>query len=230
MKRRNLEIGTMAIGMLLVMFFFCGCGADMMEETQLETPIVSSEKASIYDDVLAQYSDMVRNDFYVDMHDSDFGKDIGLEIRVTKQDIYYAFYDLDGNGTEELLIAAGVFNPSFSTWNYDVYGYNGTNVIHLFPELEFGYRTNFSLYEDGVIEVFYSGSAMDSGVDFYRIGDDGFTPELMDSFAKIAQLEGEEAVIIHYQNGKEISEEEYYANIQSYEVPLTTALEWIRIQ
>ncbi len=70
----------------------------------------------------------------------------------------------------ELIIVGGehsVSNPTFSPWNYDLYGYYGTNVVHILPEMSFGYRTNFSLYENGVIEAFYSTSAAKSGVDFY---------------------------------------------------------------
>ena len=196
-----------------------------------------SENMNIYNDVLTQYSDMVQNDFYVNLRDSDsyessFGKDIGLEIRTHKLDIYYTFYDIDGNGTPELIIAGGenaVSIPTFSPWNYDLYGYDGTNVVHIFPEMEFGYRTNFSLYENGVIEVFYSNSAAESCVDFYKIGTDGFTPELIDSFAAVAHLEGDEPVFTYSQNGNEITEEEYNANIQGCEIALT-ALDWIRIQ
>lgn len=43
-------------------------------------------------------------------------------------------------------------------------------------------------------------------------------------------LEGEEAVFTYFQNGEEITEEEYNANIQSYEIPLTNTLDWIQIQ
>ena len=103
-------------------------------------------------------------------------------------------------------------------------------MVHIFPEMEFGYRTNFSLYENGVIEVFYSSSAAESGVDFYRIGTDGFTPELIDSFSTVAYLEEDEPVFIYSQNGNEITEEEYNTNIQNYEIPLTTVLDWIQIQ
>ncbi len=196
-----------------------------------------TENTNIYDYILTQYSDMVQNDFYINLRDSDnydssFGEDIGLEIRTHKQDIYYTFYDLDGNGTMELIIAGGehsVSNPTFSPWNYDLYGYDGTNVVHIFPEMSFGYRTNFSLYENGVIEVFYSGSAAESGVDFYRIGTDGFTPELIDSFTTVGHLEGDVPVFTYSQNGNEITEEEYNASIQSYEIALTT-LDWIQIQ
>lgn len=196
-----------------------------------------SGKIDIYDYILAEYSDMVQNDFYTNLRDSDtyessFGKDIGLEIRTHQQNIYYTFYDIDGNGTMELIIAGGengVSNPAFSPWNYDLYGYDGTNVVHIFPEIEFGYRTNFSLYENGVIEVFYNNSAAESGVDFYRIGTDGFTPERIDSFTAVGHLEGDEPVFTYFQNGNEITEEEYHTNIQNYEIALTT-LDWIQIQ
>lgn len=205
------------------------------EETPAET---ESPTDDIYDHILAQYSDMVQNNFYedllgTDIYDSSFGEDIGFEIRTHKQDIFYALYDIDGNGTMELIIAGGengVSNAAFSPWNYDLYGYNGTKAVPIFPEMEFGYRTNFSLYENGVIEVFYSGSAAESGVDFYRIGSDGFTPELVDSFAAVGHLEGEEPVFTYSQNGNEITEEEYRARIQSYEAALTTGLDWIQIQ
>jgi len=223
--------------------------SDAAEEGQTESNAVEKvsnskdalyDNSDIYDSVLAEYSDMVQNDFYANLLDSDaydscFGENIGLEIRTHKQDIYYALYDIDGNGTVELIIAGaetgtGSSNPSFSPWNYDVYGYNGTKVVHLFPEMEFGYRTNFSLYENGVIEVFYSGSAAESGTDFYKIGDDGYTPELVDSFAAAGHLEGDEAVFVYSQKGAEIDEGEYYAGIQSYEIPLAAPLNWMQIQ
>jgi len=196
------------------------------------------DQTDLYDYVLAEYRDMVQHDFYTDLAGSDayegsFGKDINYEIRNHVQDIFYALYDVDGNGTEELLIAGGergLSNPGLFPWYYDLYGYDGTSVVHIFPEMDFGYRTNFSLCENGVIKVFYTGSAAESGVDFYKIGNDGFTPELVDSFATVGHLEGDEPVFTYSQNGTEITEDEYNANIQPYEVDLTTALDWIQIQ
>ena len=96
--------------------------------------------------------------------------------------------------------------------------------------MEFGYRTNFSLYENGIIEVFYSGSAAESRVDFYKIAADGIGTELVDSFSVIGHLEGDEPVFTYFQNGDEITEEEYHSKIQNYEVALTTALDWLQIQ
>lgn len=33
----------------------------------------------------------------------------------------------------------------------------------------------------------------------------------------------------YFQNGEEITEEEYNTSLQNYEVPLTTAINWIKI-
>ena len=251
MKIKKTPKAHIATAMVLsTTFLFVGCGTNTPKETvpnvveeetsNNESLVIENditENMNIYHDVLTQYSDMVQNDFYVNLRDLDtyessFGEDIGFEIRTHKQDIYYTFYDIDGNGTMELIIAGGenaVSNPTFSPWNYDLYGYDGTNVVHIFPEMEFGYRTNFSLYDNGVIEVFYSSSAAESGVDFYKISTDGFTPELIDSFTAVGHLEGEESVFTYSQNGNEITEEEYNANIQSYKIALTE-LDWIQIQ
>ena len=52
----------------------------------------------------------------------------------------------------------------------------------------------------------------------------------MDSFTAVGHLEGDEPVFTYSQNGNEITEEEYNANIQNYEVTLTTVLDWVQIQ
>ena len=248
--KKTTKVHVVTAMVLSTTFLFVGCGTNTPKETvpnvveeetsNNESLVIENditENMNIYHDVLTQYSDMVQNDFYVNLRDLDtyessFGEDIGFEIRTHKQDIYYTFYDIDGNGTMELIIAGGenaVSNPTYYPWNYDLYGYDGTNVVHIFPEMEFGYRTNFSLYDNGVIEVFYSSSAAESGVDFYKISTDGFTPELIDSFTAVGHLEGEESVFTYSQNGNEITEEEYNANIQSYKIALTE-LDWIQIQ
>lgn len=265
LRKRN-KLYTATAIFLSAPFLLTGCGADTTDDAPIidfntareetstnKTFNTDSEKetarneenqekntadTTIYDNILSEYRDMVQNDFYENLRDSDtyessFGEHIGLEIRTHEQDIYYALYDIDQNGTDELIIAGGenaVSNPDFSPWNYDLYGYDGTKAVHIFPEMEFGYRTNFSLYENGVIEVSYSGSAAESGTDFYKIGNDGFTPELVDSFSAVAHLEREHPVFTYYQKKDEIPKEEYETGIQSYEVPLATALNWLQIQ
>ena len=262
MKIRKPKTTFMVTAMVLsVAFLLVSCGIDttrqeqtvpdVTEETKINENMtnesdvtdnheVLNEKIDIYNRVLAEYSDMVQNDFYMELRDSDaydnsFGEHIGLEIRTHKQEVYYAFYDIDGNGTMELIIAGGensVSNPSFCPWNYDLYGYDGNKVVSLFPDMELGGRSNFSFHGDGVIEVVHSLPQREICIEIYKIGNDGVTPELVDRFYIAADLTGEKAVYTYFQNGQtgsEISEEAYRSALQGYETPLAEELVWEEI-
>jgi len=220
-----------------------GAGTDTTEEPDItEQPETPAGGTAVYEDVLAQYQDMVQHDFYIEFLDSDdyeshFGEDIGEEIRAHRQSVFYAFYDIDGNGTEELIIAGeegdiGVSNPAFAPWYYDIYGYDGSKVVSLFPDMELGGRSNFSLHGDGVIEVVHSLTLGEICIEIYKIGNDGVTPELVDRFYTVADLTGEKAVYTYFQNGQtgsEISEEAYRSALQGYETPLAEELIWEEI-
>ncbi len=193
------------------------------------------EVAGIYGDIIAEYRDMVQNNFYQDLLDKEdllayensFGKDIGSEIRHA-QKVYYALYDIDGNGTQELIIGGG--EDASNPWNYDLYTYDGSKAVHVFPNFEFGYRTNFSLYENGIIEVFYSGSAAESGNDFYRMNAAGTGAEIVENFSIIGSLDGDTTVITYYQGKNVITEDEYNQKIQEYEVALQIPFSWTEIK
>lgn len=193
------------------------------------------EVAGIYGDIIAEYRDMVQNNFYQDLlekedllaYENSFGKDIGSEIRHA-QKVYYALYDIDGNGTQELIIGGG--EDASNPWNYDLYTYDGSKAVHVFPDFEFGYRTNFSLYENGIIEVFYSGSAAESGNDFYRMNAAGTGAEIVENFSIIGSLDGDMTVITYYQGKNVITEDEYNQKIQEYEVALQTPFSWTEIK
>lgn len=218
-------------------------GTDTTEEKDItDQRETSPDETVIYEDVIAQYRDMVQHDFYRDSLDSDdyeshFGKDIGIEIRSRQRNIFYAFYDIDGNGTEELIIAGeegdiGVSNPAFAPRYYDIYGYDGNKVVSLFPDMELGGRSNFSLHGDGVIEIVDALTQGEICIEIYKIGNDGVTPELVDRFYTAADLTGEKAVYTYFQNGQtgsEISEEAYRSALQSYETPLAEELIWEEI-
>ncbi len=120
-----------------------------------------------YEEVIDEYRDMVHNHFYADLQAEDrdayeksFGPDIGEEIRMYEQSVFYSFYDIDGN------------------------------VVHVFHNYEFGYRTNFDLCDDGLIEVTSSASAAEYDVVFYRIGTDGVSPVVEDVFRCVGTQTG----------------------------------------
>ena len=193
------------------------------------------EEAGVYSDIIAEYRDMVQNNFYQDLlekedllaYENSFGKDIGSEIRHA-QKVYYALYDIDGNGTQELIIGGG--EDASNPWNYDLYTYDGSKAVHVFPDFEFGYRTNFSLYENGIIEVFYSGSASESGNDFYRMNAAGTGAEIVENFSLIGSLDGDTTVITYYQGKNVITEDEYNRKTEEYEVALQTPFSWTEIK
>ncbi|MDE5718381.1 MAG: hypothetical protein K2I53_12350, partial [Lachnospiraceae bacterium] len=115
----------------------------------------------------------------------------------------------------------------------DLYGYDGSQVVFLFPDMELGGRTHFSLHGDGVIEIFHSLSAGELAIEIYKMGSDGVTPVLIDSFYTVANSEGEKAVFTYYhkgtKNGTEITEEAYRSALNNYETPLAEELHWEEI-
>ena len=95
------------------------------------------------------------------------------------------------------------------------------NIVHVFDNYEFGYRTNFDLCSGGLIEVTSSVSAAEYDVVFYRIGTDGASPVVEDVFRCVGTQTGNDTVSFQYtENGKEITEEEYNRKIEDYAKPL----------
>ena len=100
----------------------------------------------------------------------------------------------------------GVKNPRFQPKNYDIYTYRDGNIVHVFDNYEFGYRTNFDLCSGGLIEVTSSVSAAEYDVVFYRIGTDGASPVVEDVFRCVGTQTGNDTVSFQYtENGKEIT-------------------------
>ena len=82
------------------------------------------------------------------------------------------------------------------------------NIVHVFDNYEFGYRTNFDLCSGGLIEVTSSVSAAEYDVVFYRIGTDGVSPVVEDVFRCVGAQTGNDTVSFHYtESGKEKKED-----------------------
>lgn len=87
----------------------------------------------------------------------------------------------------------------------------GGNIVHVFDNYEFGYRTNFDLCSGGLIEVTSSVSAAEYDVVFYRIGTDGASPVVEDVFRCVGTQTGNDTVSFQYtENGKEKKGRFYY--------------------
>ena len=82
------------------------------------------------------------------------------------------------------------------------------NIVHVFDNYEFGYRTNFDLCSGGLIEVTSSFSAAEYDVVFYRIGTDGASPVVEDVFRCVGAQTGNDTVSFQYtESGKEKKED-----------------------
>jgi len=85
------------------------------------------------------------------------------------------------------------------------------NIVHVFDNYEFGYRTNFDLCSGGLIEVTSSVSAAEYDVVFYRIGTDGASPVVEDVFRCVGTQTGNDTVSFQYtESGKEKKGRFYY--------------------
>lgn len=82
---------------------------------------------------------------------------------------YYDYYDIDGNGTDELLIGYG---SKFKDV-VDVYGTKDNKPQKLIDEYSLGERSQLYIYPDGTMLLFGSGGAALNVIDTYKIKEDG---------------------------------------------------------
>lgn len=194
----------------------------------------------IYKEVLSQYREVVKENFYLDTNlntENQIGEYINQELlqsaRYVKDEtfnIYYALKDIDGNGIDELLIgASGEGEPIHY---YDIFVFDGRSPKKLFNEYEFGYRTNFMCYSKGIIGVSGSGTAIDSVSEFYSISEDGCTPRLLECISVHGNPDNyAEAVKYYHSNDRvdEISREQYLQIREQYTAAGTMEMLWRKI-
>ncbi len=95
--------------------------------------------------------------------------------------LYYSYYDIDGNGTDELLLGTGKPDGSFISY-FDVFTTDGTSTYRFFSEDSMGDRTHLTIYTDGTMDKNGSSGYADGGQECWIIGEDGFTPEKLLGF------------------------------------------------
>ena len=93
-----------------------------------------------------------------------------------RNDLYYGFYDFDGNDVPELIIAAG--NDSWRVPEA-VYAFDGTAMRYLCSEHPLGERASLT-WNGELFAVHGSGGAAVGSVAIYRIAADGFSTELIE--------------------------------------------------
>lgn len=211
-------------------------------ESRLDAVRLTAQKGQ-YSEVFEQYLDCIENDYYID-EITDSGADavgdfVNSELLMASQysdtfQIYYALKDIDKNGTPELFIGAG--DSADEVGKYDVLACTEEKEpVRLFPQELFGYRTNFTVFTNGIFEITSSGSVSDYGVSYYRISKNGYTPKLVDSISTgkdYVNSEGadEQPASVYYhdsENNQEITKEEFEAIQQKYRQEPEETFQWI---
>ena len=134
---------------------------------------IGETETNIYNDIMNQYIDAVDKEFPPqervnykrEERWSLLGDEVDMYLIINAHafesyKVYYALYDVDGNGIPELFIG-GPWGRNTPPVIYDFFTFDGKQAISPFREagyvgLQFGYRVNLDFYSNGIFEVDWS--------------------------------------------------------------------------
>ena len=106
------------------------------------------------------------------------------EKQVGKNFLNYGFYDINGDGIDELLLFTEFDKEKPNEYSpMDVYTLDKDNkVVRITPEYVNGERTRLSITKDKIFQVYGSGGAKVHGYTFYKLTNNGLTLKKTDAF------------------------------------------------
>ena len=207
---------------------------------------IGETETNIYNDIMNQYIDAVDKEFppqeRVNYKREERWSLLGDEVDIyliinahafESYKVYYALYDVDGNGIPELFIG-GPWGRNTPPVIYDFFTFDGKQAISPFREAgyverQFGYRVNLYFYSNGIFEVDWSNGAMNYGVDFYRLSPDGYNVYPVESVSVKVPYDLITRFYHDAESEDEISEKEYNAILQKYMAVGEADLNWSEI-
>ena len=127
-----------------------------------------------YSDVINAYKTIMDHNYYRGQDwPSDLSPYIAVEWLNSKQvstandTVSYTLYDVDYNGTPELLIADEFSNEEYVI--YGIFSYLNGQIVEIANSCGWGYRTNGTVLSNSIIVEMGSSSAKDHSWSFYRI-------------------------------------------------------------
>lgn len=182
-------------------------------------------------EVIKQYQEAIKNNFYADVnYDMDVaGKYINQELLFASQytqkfKVFYALTDLNKDGISEMIIGAGENENSIG--KYDIFTLSGNDTVHLFDDKSFGYRTNFTLYDNGIIYIIGSGGAEYHSYEYYELPANSTKEKYLEGYS--VDFDVYTQVDSDFKTIKTISESEFNAVSNKYK-SAEIALNWIEI-
>ena len=132
-----------------------------------------------------------------------------------RNDLFYGYYDFDGNDVPELIIAAGDDGTQVPE---AVYAFDGAKMVYLCKDQPLGERSYLSWNGD-LFVVRASGGAAVGSLALYRIADDGFGTDLLEIMDY--EYRDEDTVIYTPELGKMTPEEFAALDLpQSFDAPV----------
>ena len=161
------------------------------EPSILETADPNITARIVYAEVLSRYSALLSTDpqellAMVDGTASGRESIDGLNYyslawsRIENRPILYGYYDYNGDGVEELVLAAGDAGWGIEVW--DVYTYDGERAVELFGDECPYYRVSLYALADGRFIIHGSGGVSYWTETVYQIAADRSGPELVEEY------------------------------------------------
>lgn len=175
---------------------------EIQEEEKSQEPAESQEtdvsrevsSAEVYQPILNEYGTAMAKGYYeegefpdISYIMMDYYYQYGGYNAGVYTGFYYDYFDIDGNGTEELLIGYGSGDAGI----VDIYGIQNNEAYKLIDEYSLGERSQLSIYPDGSMVLMGSGGADSMQIDVYRFKEDGTldSPEMiLDANTSVSSL------------------------------------------
>lgn len=150
--------------------------------------------------------------------------------------VYYAFEDIDQNGTSELVIGVSNAHYGEDPFLLDVFTYNGNCAVNPFDGAATSYyfsaRNRLSILHTGILANEGSGGAAYAVADYYALGENGYRVQLVEGiYTEPTEYDYETVRCYHRDsndNTVEITEGEYFQIAQKYEIP-KMSLHWVAL-
>ncbi len=200
-------------------------------ETTVETvPAVAAEEA--YQGITAEYQAVIDVDStaFLTAPDSYFNGDhvaIRYYHMYHAHSFHYAYYDIDKNGMDELLIGISF---GLDVKPVDIYGFNGSQTVQVVDEPTLGDRSQLSILEDGTLYIMGSSGAEHTSHTYYQLNGTDLAEISPSSAAVVTNIPWQELEVVNeaavisfdsilkdIQAAVAVSTEDYDSNMEHYD-------------
>lgn len=243
MRETMKRVSAILISASLLLSCLSACGRRPQETSNLASAPTATEtpdSETLYRPVLAQYREAQAQNFYAGRLNEMVSEDDNLNFELllaaasyqaqgVPYRICYAFHDLDGNGTPELLVG-GMSEFKGQSENalpelYGIYAYDGEKPVALAFA---GARVHLNLYQGGAFILHGSGGAGYDCYTFCKIAPNGYEQEVVDEVYVHYLDESTAPVYSHDIDRKDaMFAREFEVLLQSYNDLGSPAFDWM---